>query len=62
MGELVDQLLIMFQYEHMIDERKEDLDLLVEKELQLREAIYSQSQDYRRQQKDLKDKDVLLKA
>lgn len=58
MSELIDQLLIMFQYEHMIDERKADLDLLVEKELQLREAIYAQSQDYRRQQKDAKDKDV----
>lgn len=33
MRELVDQLLIMFQYEHMINERKGDLDLLVEKEL-----------------------------
>ena len=62
MSALVDQLLIMFQYEHMINERKDDLDMLVEKELQLREAIYAQSQDFRRQQKDLKDQDVLKKA
>ena len=29
----------MFEYEHMINERKEDLDLMVEKEMQLRELV-----------------------
>lgn len=34
-----EQLLIMFQYENMINDKKQDLDLLVDKELQIKELV-----------------------
>ena len=48
MDAIMEQLLIMFQYEHMINERKEDLDLFVEKEMQLKEVVHAQSYDHKK--------------
>ena len=54
--EIHQQQLIMFEYEHMINERKDDLDLMVEKEMQLRELVTVHSYSERRQLHEKNDK------